>query len=452
LITFFLFFFILILSSSIVTAGEIIVQPGGSIQAAVDAAAPGDNVIIKSGTYTENIKVAKPDLIIKSETGNPTDTIIVTGDPALDVFTLESSNITISGLKITDAGIGHAGIYLHQCNTCRIEGNKVLNNSIGVYVKNAGNNFILNNLIGKSNKAIAIEQSNFNTVSGNRASKNKVGIDLLNANYNNITNNIASENRVYGISLLASISNSILENQAFNNIRGIHLGNSDGNTILSNSIYSNEVYGLFICPKSDKNLAYNNYFNNNDNVEANNGTDNAYNIKKTEGTNIVGGPFLAGNYWAKPDGTGFSETAIDSDGDGIADSKYDFENSSYIDYMPLIALKQEQLTLPVANFSVNTTGGPAPLSVLFTDLSENKTGIVWDFENDGIIDTPEENPVHTYMMPGIYTVNLTASNKNGTSSKVLTISVLSENETGKENSSMDMPDFKFSTSLIFLFS
>lgn len=432
----------MILSSSIVTAGEIVVQPGDSIQAAVDTAAPGDQVIIKPGTYTENIKVAKPDLTIKSESENPTDTIIVTGDPALDVFTLESSNITISGLKITDAGIGHAGIYLHQCNTCKVEDNKVLNNSIGVYVKNSGNNFILNNLVGKSNKAIEIEQSNFNTVSGNRASKNKLGIDLLNANYNNISNNTISENRVYGISLLASISNSILENHAFNNMRGIHLGNSDGNTILSNSIYSNEVYGLFICPKSDKNLAYNNYFNNTDNVEANNGTDNTYNIKKIEGTNIVGGPSLAGNYWAKPDGTGFSETAVDADGDGVADNKYDFENSSYIDYMPLVALKQAQLTLPVANFSVNTTGGSAPLAVLFTDLSENKTGITWDFENDGNIDTPEENPIHTYMTPGIYVVNLTASNQNGTSSKVLTISVISENETEKENSSMDMPDFK----------
>ena len=39
-----------------------------------------------------------------------------------------------------------------------------------------------------------------------------------------------------------------------------------------------------------------------------NGIGNAYSIKKTAGTNIVGGPYKGGNYWAKPDGTGFSQT------------------------------------------------------------------------------------------------------------------------------------------------
>ena len=52
-----LVFLILILSSGIGTAAETFVQPGDSIQAAVNNAVSGDVIIVKPGTYTENIKV-----------------------------------------------------------------------------------------------------------------------------------------------------------------------------------------------------------------------------------------------------------------------------------------------------------------------------------------------------------------------------------------------------------
>lgn len=80
--------------------------------------------------------------------------------------------------------------------------------------------------------------------------------------------------------------------------------------------------------------------------------------------------------------------------------------------------------LPVANFSTNVTEGYAPLSVQFIDLSENETERGWDFENDGNIDSTEENPVYVYSTPGNYAVNLTATNENGTDSKIGTITVL----------------------------
>ena len=83
-----------------------------------------------------------------------------------------------------------------------------------------------------------------------------------------------------------------------------------------------------------------------------------------------------------------------------------------------------KLIFPVSNFSVNVTSGYAPLSVQFTDLSENATSRNWDFENDGIIDSTEETPVYVYTNPGTYTVNLTAINTNNTDSKTATITVL----------------------------
>jgi len=86
---------------------------------------------------------------------------------------------------------------------------------------------------------------------------------------------------------------------------------------------------------------------------------------------------------------------------------------------------------PFANFTANVTEGYAPLSVQFTDLSENATGWNWDF-GDGANST-EKNPAHTYSIVGNYTVNLTASNANGTDYKLATIIVFDKPVTPESN-------------------
>ena len=78
--------------------------------------------------------------------------------------------------------------------------------------------------------------------------------------------------------------------------------------------------------------------------------------------------------------------------------------------------------LPVANFSTIVTSGYVPLSVLFTDLSQNATKWMWDF-GDGSNST-QQNTTHTYSAVGTYTVNLTVSNENGANSAFATINVL----------------------------
>ena len=77
--------------------------------------------------------------------------------------------------------------------------------------------------------------------------------------------------------------------------------------------------------------------------------------------------------------------------------------------------------LPIANFTSNMTEGYSPLSIQFNDFS-NAISLNWDF-GDGTSST-EKNPVHTFTAVGNYTVNLTASNSNGTNLKSTTISVL----------------------------
>ena len=70
--------------------------------------------------------------------------------------------------------------------------------------------------------------------------------------------------------------------------------------------------------------------------------------------------------------------------------------------------------LPVADFRANVFSGSVPLQVSFNDISiNNPTHWEWDFNNDQMIDSYEENPSYTYEIPGVFTVNLKVKNSNG---------------------------------------
>ena len=60
---------------------------------------------------------------------------------------------------------------------------------------------------------------------------------------------------------------------------------------------------------------------------------NTWNVIKTDGPNIVDGPYLGGNYWASPTGTGFSETRPDR-GDGFCAEPF-FIAANNVDSLPL---------------------------------------------------------------------------------------------------------------------
>ena len=86
---------------------------------------------------------------------------------------------------------------------------------------------------------------------------------------------------------------------------------------------------------------------------------------------------------------------------------------------------------PVANFSSNVTQGYSPLSIQFTDLSQNAESRSWDFGDANT--STEQNPMHIYSSAGNYSVNLTVSNENGTASKTTVIYVLEKSSSSDEN-------------------
>ena len=73
---------------------------------------------------------------------------------------------------------------------------------------------------------------------------------------------------------------------------------------------------------------------------------------------------------------------------------------------------------PVADFEADVTSGCNELTVQFTDLSENNPeSWLWNF-GDGN-NSEEQNPEHTYTIPGAYTVSLAVFNEGGTTNKII---------------------------------
>ena len=82
--------------------------------------------------------------------------------------------------------------------------------------------------------------------------------------------------------------------------------------------------------------------------------------------------------------------------------------STATDYITVV----EDAIAPDASFTADVTQGSAPLTIQFTDTSENTpTSWLWSF-GDGDTSTLE-NPSHTYSPGGTYTVILTAANGGG---------------------------------------
>lgn len=85
-------------------------------------------------------------------------------------------------------------------------------------------------------------------------------------------------------------------------------------------------------------------------------------------------------------------------------------------------------TLPTASFTANVTSGVAPLSVLFTDTSTGPTPFTYYWDFGDLTNSTSGTVAHTYSSSGIYTVNHSVTNLNGTAyavDKTITVAAAS---------------------------
>jgi parallel beta-helix repeat protein len=268
---------------------------------------------------------------------------------------LESNNINANNNKLqvnkgsnpsSSAGIGIGG-YNTSDNT--INNNSIDNSDVGIVFMNFSyNNIIIKNIVnGSTLQGILIQYSGNNTLLQNTVKNNSVnGIYIKNANSNELMDNNINNNQKDGIRIDFSGQNNVYNNTITSNTQnGIGLHNSSNSQIQNNFLINNLNRGITL-ENSSQNTIYNNFFNNTNNTRFLGITDqNIWNTTKTPGKNIINGPYLGGNVWAKPDGKGFSQTCADSNHDGICDTAYTLGVNN-TDYLPLSLNNTSVIIIP----------------------------------------------------------------------------------------------------------
>jgi len=208
----------------------------------------------------------------------------------------------------------------------------------GIYNENVVVNKTIN-LVGE-NKSVTIINSNGDygisitadwvNMSGFNINGGGCAIELYYSNYSTISGNIVPIGYSSGIEMSYSSNNTISGNDVHGGDTGIRVISSNYNTITGNNVSGHDPINI-ILSSSNYNVIYNNIFIRaySDTWNAVDDGNNVWNISKTPGTNIVGGPYLGGNYWS-------DYTGIDADGDGLGDTPYNIPGGSKQDMYPLM--------------------------------------------------------------------------------------------------------------------
>jgi parallel beta helix pectate lyase-like protein len=194
-------------------AGTQIVRPGDSIQAAVDAASPGDTVVVKAGTYRESVRINTDGLTIRAQVGVtleppaygdaecylpghvagfcvvPTDF-----DPGSGSYTSRVRDVTITGFRIVGFDDGVFGFGTENMKVSEVVA--INNSDYGVAsFEGIGTTFTRNATSGSHDAGIYVGDSiDANAVvTHNRSWDNALGILVRHSHYV-----VVSHNEVWG--------------------------------------------------------------------------------------------------------------------------------------------------------------------------------------------------------------------------------------------------------------
>ncbi|HSF40928.1 MAG TPA: nitrous oxide reductase family maturation protein NosD [Thermoanaerobaculia bacterium] len=349
-------------------AATLEVGPGSpyrSIGAAVAAAAPGDEVLVRAGLYRENVTIAQP-LVLRGEPG-----AVLDGGGQGTVVLVKKGPSAVRGLTVRGSGDSFlyedSGIKLDGAADCTVEGNRVEDSLFGILARTSPRVRVLgNHVVGKDlplprrgdgirlqdaagslvegntiqdSRDLAIWQSHRCVVRKNRVRGGRYGLHYMYCDDNVFEDNVFEDNHTGGAimysrrlelrrnrftgsrgpsayGLLIKVGDDVVAEQNWfvDNTIGIFLEDSPSSlrsscTIRNNVIGGNET-GLGLQPSVSRVLFHGNAFlANRLQVEVYGRARNSGNRWSHEGR---------GNYWS--DYVGF-----DADGDGTGDTAYRVE-------------------------------------------------------------------------------------------------------------------------------
>src|SRR5919112_758382 len=156
-------------------AGSSVVGPGESIQKAINAADPGDTIVVR-GVHREDVVIRKNGIKLRGDVNIKTATL--TGQRVRDV---SISGFTIRGFK-QKPNKGHTTIMIDVlgARNATVEGNHVVGNlGAGIGITEGLNNTIRNNdLTDNTDDGVFVEVSRNTTVADNTFIDNAIGMEV----------------------------------------------------------------------------------------------------------------------------------------------------------------------------------------------------------------------------------------------------------------------------------
>jgi parallel beta-helix repeat protein len=231
-----------------VSSGLIEVDDSGgkdhlTIQEGVDAAQPGDTVLVYAGMYDEDVVIDKTINLTGEDRDN---TIINASNTGIWIENIHHVNIT--GFTIINGS--SRGIRLMNSNNSLIENNRVELNLYGIKIMDSNNTIVRNNIASNNSNyhGIYLARSTNITVKNNICYGNKGNGILIfdNSNYNHIIGNNCSYNED-GIRIDSGENiNYFEQNILDSNIRYGIWDASDGGNVFKNITIKNSETGILI--------------------------------------------------------------------------------------------------------------------------------------------------------------------------------------------------------------
>jgi len=241
-----------------------------SIQDAINAALPGDTILVAAGLYNitkpasehADILVNKDNLTLRAMNpaatlADPLDpskaSIIVASGNVADVVNIAAGEVTFDGFTVSGEGFAGVGINISDwidrklCNNCVVTNNYITGCSCGIWATGGDHN-ISNNTCVSNRYGIGIYDSANVTIEENTCDSNGAGLGIVGSANVTIEENTCDSNRI-GIYLKSSSGIIIRFNTISNNTAeksGVHVGSGCADILISlNNIYGNSPYGVY---------------------------------------------------------------------------------------------------------------------------------------------------------------------------------------------------------------